>query len=68
MFLAKFVLPKQVMVSKKVKIFAGSASQHLAEEIAKSYGMPLGKSTLQRFSDGEFQVSFEETVRVAKCF
>jgi ribose-phosphate pyrophosphokinase len=68
MFLAKFVLPKQVMVSKKVKIFAGSASQHLAEDIAKSYGMPLGKSTLQRFSDGEFQVSFEETVRGCEVF
>lgn len=46
-----------------LKIFSGSASEYLAAKIAKGYGVPLGKSTLQRFSDGEFQVSIEETVR-----
>lgn len=55
-------------MEKKVKIFAGSASKPLAENIAKSYGMPIGKSSLHKFSDGEFQVSFDETVRGCDVF
>jgi ribose-phosphate pyrophosphokinase len=51
-----------------VKIFAGTASRHLAEQIAKGYGQPLGNSILHKFSDGEFQTSLEETVRGATVF
>ena len=51
-----------------IKIFSCSASTYLAEEIAKSYGVPLGKSSVLRFSDGEFQPSYEETVRGAHVF
>ena len=43
----------------KVKIFSGSASSYLAENIAQKYGQELGKVSLLRFSDGEFQTSFE---------
>lgn len=46
-----------------VKIFAGEASQDLGDRIASSYGIDTGKVIVQRFSDGEFQPSFEETVR-----
>ncbi len=46
-----------------VKIFSGSASRVLAEKIAEHYGKPLGKELIQHFSDGEFQPSFEETLR-----
>ena len=46
-----------------VKIFSGNANHALAEVIAKSYGQELGKVTFSRFSDGEFQPSFDETVR-----
>ena len=46
-----------------VKIFSGSASRSLAEKIAASYGKPLGKELVQHFADGEFQPSFEETLR-----
>ena len=46
-----------------VKIFSGSASKELAEQIANAYGVELGDVTLQRFSDGEMQTSIEETVR-----
>lgn len=52
----------------KVKIFSGSASMYLAENIAKTYGQDLGKVSLLRFSDGEFQTSFEETVRGTDVF
>ncbi len=46
-----------------MKIFAGTASQELAQKIALSFGVPLGDISFQKFSDGEFQVSIEETVR-----
>ncbi len=50
-------------MSSVVKIFSGSASRVLAERIAENYGKPLGKELIQYFSDGEFQPSFEETLR-----
>ena len=46
-----------------VKIFAGRHSKELANKIANSYGIELGKVVISSFSDGEFQPSFEETVR-----
>ncbi|HNK70426.1 MAG TPA: ribose-phosphate pyrophosphokinase, partial [Flavobacteriales bacterium] len=46
-----------------IKIFGGTASKHLAEQIASFSGERLGEVVLNRFSDGEFQPSFEETVR-----
>jgi len=46
-----------------IKIFSGSSSRYLAEKIAQSYGIPLGKTSILRFSDGEFQPSYDETVR-----
>lgn len=46
-----------------IKIFTGSSSRYLAEKIAESYGIPLGKTSVLRFSDGEFQPSYDETVR-----
>lgn len=55
------------MVSQ-VKIFAGSGSEKLATKIAESYGSKLGKKKLTRFSDGEFAVSFEESVRGQDVF
>lgn len=45
------------------KIFAASSTTALAEKIAQEYGTALGRVELSRFSDGEFQPSFEETVR-----
>ena len=47
----------------EIKLFAGSASQLLAEEIAEYYGEILGKSTILRFSDGEFSPNILESVR-----
>lgn len=51
-----------------VKIFAGRASKELAEKIAISYGVRLGDVNVMDFSDGEFQPSFEETVRGQDVF
>ena len=50
------------------KIFAGSNSQELAESIAKAYGAEVGEVRMQHFSDGEFQPSFDESVRGSRVF
>ncbi len=50
------------------KIFACSQSTALAEKIAASYGAELGKVLFSRYSDGEFQPSFEESIRGARIF
>ncbi len=46
-----------------IKIFSGTGSRYLSEKIAASYGIELGKSSVLRFSDGEIQPCYEETVR-----
>ena len=51
-----------------VKIFACTQSTELAGKIAQAYGVELGKVLFSRFSDGEFQPSFEESVRGARVF
>ncbi|MBK9421794.1 MAG: ribose-phosphate pyrophosphokinase [Flavobacteriales bacterium] len=45
------------------KIFGGTATRALAQQIAEVSGQRLGEVTVSRFSDGEFQPSYEETVR-----
>jgi ribose-phosphate pyrophosphokinase len=51
-----------------VKIFSGRASLDIANNIAKHYGVELGNVIVTDFSDGEFQPSFEETVRGQDVF
>ncbi len=51
-----------------VKLFAGSGTTFLAQKIAESYGKPLGDVSLSRFSDGEFQPHFNESVRGCDIF
>lgn len=51
-----------------VKIFSGRATKYLAEKIAITYGVSLGDVKVMEFSDGEFQPSFEETVRGQDVF
>ncbi len=59
------------MSSKKIKeakIFASSQSRDLAKKIADSFGMPLGQVELQKFKDGEFKPSFQESIRGKRVF
>lgn len=51
-----------------VKLFSGSGTTELSEKIAKSYGKPLGDVTLSKFSDGEIQPSYNESVRGSDVF
>lgn len=55
-------------MSTEVKICAGTATQVLGEKIASAYGISLANVNILRFSDGEFQPSFEETVRGCDVF
>ena len=55
-------------MEKPVKFFSGRASRVLAEQIAKAYGTNLGKESVVEFSDGEFEPSFDETVRGAEVY
>ncbi len=47
----------------KVFIFAGRATRDLAMRVAEKYGIPMGKSEVFQYADGEFQPSFEESIR-----
>lgn len=51
-----------------IKFFTGRNSRYLSEKIAKSFGIELGKSNVTVFSDGEFQTSYDESVRGATVF
>ncbi len=55
-------------MSVGVKIFSGRATKVLANKIAENYGVSLGNVIVTDFSDGEFQPSFEETVRGQDVF
>jgi ribose-phosphate pyrophosphokinase len=55
-------------VNHEIKFFAGRGSKYLAESIANSYGIELGASSIMEFSDGEFQPSYDESVRGATVF
>jgi ribose-phosphate pyrophosphokinase len=55
-------------MQSNVKIFSGTGSQYLAEKIAKKFGEPLGKVNVQRFSDGEIGVEFQESIRGRSVF
>jgi ribose-phosphate pyrophosphokinase len=46
-----------------VKIFSGTQSAYLAENIAKAFGKKLGPCKIQQFSDGEFQPVYQESIR-----
>lgn len=44
-------------------VFSGTKTRYLAEKICASLDCPLGNSLMTRFSDGEFVVSYEQSIR-----
>lgn len=46
-----------------VRIFTGEATRYLSEKIALEHGVGLGNQTIIRFKDGEFEPSFDESIR-----
>jgi ribose-phosphate pyrophosphokinase len=52
----------------EAKIFACSQSEVLAKKIATKFGVPLGNVITSTYSDGEFQPSYEESIRGTRLF
>ena len=50
-------------MKNKITVFALSASEELAKDIAKELGTNVGKSKVHHFADGEILVEIEESVR-----
>ena len=44
-------------------VFSGTNSRYLAEKICNSLGCELGNMNIMHFADGEFAVSYEESIR-----
>ena len=55
-------------MKRPIKFFAGNNTKYLAKQIANAFGVELNKSSMVEFSDGEFEPSFDETVRGADVF
>jgi ribose-phosphate pyrophosphokinase len=51
------------MSETSAKIFSGTGSEYLAEKIVRSFGSKLGRVTVSKFSDGEIQPVFQESIR-----
>ena len=51
-----------------IKVFSGTKSHYMAEEICRDLGCNLGKMNIQYFADGEFEVSFEESIRGCEVY
>ena len=49
-------------------VFSGTNSRYLAEKICASLNCPLGNMNITHFADGEFAVSYEESIRGAHVF
>ena len=49
-------------------VFSGTSTRYLAEKICASLGCPLGNLLVTKFSDGEFAVSYEESIRGRDVF
>lgn len=52
----------------KLKLFSLNSNLSLAQEVAEKIGVPLGKSSVNRFSDGEVQINIEESIRGCDVF
>ena len=55
-------------MNKDYMVFSGTATRYLAERICQSLGCPLGKLEVTKFSDGEFAVYYEESIRGRDVF
>lgn len=53
---------------KDIKIFSGNSNVPLARAMAECLGVPLGRSEVGRFSDGEIQLGIQESVRGSDVF
>ena len=50
-------------MEKRFLVFSGTRTRYLAEKICAALDCPLGNLVITRFADGEFSVSYEESIR-----
>lgn len=55
-------------MDKQMTIVGGSASTELAKKISEQVGVPYCQSVFKKFSDGEFKVRFDESIRGKQVF
>lgn len=53
---------------QNIRLFSGNANPGLAQQISEKLDVPLGKSTIKRFSDGEIWVEIQENVRMMDAY
>ena len=56
------------MQNREFKIFSGTKSRYFAEKVCASLKCPLGNMIIEHFADGEFSVSYEESIRGKQVF
>lgn len=56
------------MQERPFKIFSGTTSRYFAEKVCNSLNCPLGNMNIETFADGEFSVSYEESIRGRQVF
>ncbi len=56
------------MQERPFKIFSGTNSRYFAEKVCNSLECPLGNMNIEYFADGEFSVSYEESIRGRQVF
>jgi len=55
-------------IHKNFKLFSLNSNKVLAEEISRKLNVPLGKCSVNRFSDGEIQINIEESIRGCEVY
>ena len=70
MYFCGVILSKYIRMSQDTPflVFSGTNSRYLAERICTSLNCPLGNMIIQHFADGEFSVSYEESIRGKNVF
>ena len=56
------------MQDRPFKVFSGTKSRYFAEKVCASLECPLGNMIIEHFADGEFSVSYEESIRGKQVF
>jgi ribose-phosphate pyrophosphokinase len=52
----------------ELKIFSGTASKALAEEVAALLGVEVGQAIVSQFADGETNIQILQSVRGKDCY
>ena len=55
-------------MNSNFKVFSGTKTRYLAEKICDNLGCQLGDVSITYFSDGEFEVCYEESIRGCDVF